>query len=73
MAQSFTQAYDNRQDQPDNYISFFFDYYYFEKDLKKIYRYSIFQFDKLNFFPFNLLFLIILYNLLYLLFSFLNF
>jgi hypothetical protein len=69
MAQSFTQAYDNRQDQPDNYISYIFDYY-FEKDLN---IYSIFQFDKLNFFPFNLLFLIILYNLLYLLFSFLNF
>ena len=69
MAQSFTQAYDNRQDQPDNYYIFLYFDYYFEKDLKK-YIYSIFQFDKLNFFPFNLLFLIILYNLLYLLSAF---
>lgn len=42
MAQSFTQAYDNRQDQPDNYISYIFDYY-FEKDLKKIYYIRFFN------------------------------
>lgn len=55
MAQSFTQAYDNRQDQPDNYL--FIYLYIFYKIIIILNKYSsfsffFFQFDKLNFFPF---------------------
>lgn len=54
MAQSFTQAYDNRQDQPDNYFLYFLIsyFYYYIFILFFIIYFFFFLFIKLYFFPF---------------------